>query len=91
MAEPANWTPAIGPEPGFVLASAEGRLRAILPEAKRICARQHRSAVWEALLAAEDLLAEVAARREAWGRAAEAVADVLSPEPEPGVAEEAGT
>lgn len=62
MAESANWTPAIGPEPGFVMASAEGCLRTILPEAKRICARQHRSAVREALLAAEQLLAEVDAR-----------------------------
>lgn len=74
----------------FVGASPAAVLRALLPEAKRICSRQHRSAVWDALLAAEQLLAEVDARREAWARAAENVADVLSPVPEPGVAEEAG-
>lgn len=90
MAEPADWTPAIGPEPAFVRASAEGRLRTFLPEAKRICARQHWSAVWEVLLAAEQLLAEVDARREAWRRAAENLGDILSPAPEPEVAEEAG-
>lgn len=86
----ANWTKASGPEPGFVGASPAAVLRALLPEAKRICSRQHRSAVWDALLAAEQLLAEVDVRREAWARAAENVADVLSPAPEPGVAEEAG-
>lgn len=66
------------------------RLRRLLPEAKRLLSRQHIGAPWHALLAAEDLLAEVDARREAWARAAENVADVLSPAPEPGVAEEAG-
>lgn len=57
----ANWTPAgtNDPEPGFVLATAEGRLRAVLPEAKRLCARQHRSAIWNALVAAEGLLGEL--------------------------------
>lgn len=62
MADSGAWTPAAGPEPGFILASAEGRLRAILPEAKRLCARQHRSPIWDAMLAAEDLLGELDAR-----------------------------
>ncbi len=70
--------------------AATERLRRLLPEAKRVLSRQHIGAPWHAILAAEDLLAEVDARREAWARAAENVADVLSPAPEPGVAEEAG-
>lgn len=39
--------------------SAVSRLRAVLPEALRLCARQHRSAIWDTLVAAEDLLAEL--------------------------------
>lgn len=70
--------------------SPSSRLRRLLPEAKRVCSRQHRSAVWDALLAAEQLLTEVDARREVWARSAENVADILSPAPEPVVAEEAG-
>ena len=70
--------------------SSADRLRRFLPGAKRVLSRQHIAEPWHALCAAEDLLAEVDARREAWARAAENVADVLSPAPEPGVAEEAG-
>ena len=79
----ANWTPAGAndPEPGFVLATAEGRLRAVLPEAKRLCARQHRSAIWDALVAAEEPLGELDA-----GTQVEGVEAAETPE----VPEEAG-
>lgn len=89
-----NWTPATvsDPEPGFVMADAEGRLRALLPDAKRLCARQYRSAIWDALLAAEALLGELDARADVL-RAYVARIDVITRAETavaPGVPEEAG-
>lgn len=66
------------------------RLRALLPEAKRLLSRQHIGAPWHALLAAETLLAELDAAREAWRREAARFDDFLRPAPAHETAEEAG-
>lgn len=70
--------------------SSAERLRRFLPGAKRVLSRQHISEPWHALLAAEALLAELDAAREAWRREAARFDDFLRPAPTPEAAEEAG-